>query len=50
VRYLVRTWLNEDVRECILVDGFYVHVLNSAWRIEQDSLRVRSVKVVEEAK
>lgn len=23
--FLVRTWHNEDARECVLVGGYYVH-------------------------
>lgn len=45
-RYIVRLWYSSEVRECVLEDGFFVHVLNSSWRIAATSPKLREVKAI----
>ena len=35
-----------DVRECWLEDGYFIHVLNSGFRMKEDDPRIISVKEV----
>lgn len=37
---------NGESRECILRDGGYCHILNSAWTIDQHDRRIAKVKAV----
>lgn len=48
MRYVLRL-VGGDVRECVLRDGRYVHVLDSGWSIDVNDeriVRVREVEVV----
>jgi len=35
--------VGSDLRECRIENGYYVHVLNSSWRIPVDDRRIEEI-------